>query len=89
MNNETVIEDNLGEMAEQADSATQILDNNSFNAAFDALNSSIVQQIIATPPEASEERERLYMMFKSGQMFVQQLAGLINNYDLAKQQEVE
>ena len=84
-----VIEDNLGEMAEQADSATQMLDNNSFNAAFDALNSSIVQQIIATPPEASEERERLYMMFKSGQMFVQQLAGLINNYDLAKQQEVE
>ena len=89
MTNETVIEDNMVEMAEQAASAKQMLDNNSFNAAFDALNSSLVQQIIATPPEASEERERLYMMFKAGQMFVQQLAGLINNYELANQQEVE
>jgi|TARA_R110000744_G_scaffold36268_4_gene83867 hypothetical protein len=89
MTNETVIEDNMGEMAAQASSAQQMLDNNSFNKAFDALNSSLVQQIVATPPEASEERERLYMMFKAGQMFVQQLAGLINNYELANQQEVE
>jgi hypothetical protein len=49
----------------------------------------LIQQIVATPPEANEERERLYMMFKAGQMFVQQLAGLINNYELANQQEVE
>jgi len=89
MSESNVLEDNMGEMAEQADSAKQMLDNNSFNAAFDALNSSLVQQIVATPPEASAERERLYMMFKSGQMFVQQLAGLINNYELANQQEVE
>lgn len=89
MNEETIIEDDMGEMADQANSAKQMLDNNSFNAAFDALNNSLIQQIVATPPEANEERERLYMMFKAGQMFVQQLAGLINNYELANQQEVE
>ena len=61
MSNETIIEDNLGEMAEQADSATQMLDNNSFNAAFDALNSSIVQQIIATHRPKRLKSESVYI----------------------------
>ena len=51
------------------------------------MNTNIINQMMSTPPEAHEERERLYMMFKSGQVFVQQLAALINNYDLAKQRE--
>jgi hypothetical protein len=53
------------------------------------MNQGIVDQILQTPPEAKEERERLYMMFKSGQMFVQQFATLINNLELRKQQEGE
>ena len=40
MSEETIIEDDMGEMADQANSAKQMLDNNSFNAAFDALNNS-------------------------------------------------
>jgi len=47
-----------------------------------------MDQILASPPEASEERERLYAMYKAGQVFVQQFAGLINKYEiLANQQE--
>jgi len=79
--------DTIEEMAQEATEATVMLDNESFNKAFDAMNSNLLQQIVATPPEATDERERLYMMFKSGQVFVQQLASLINNYELAKQRE--
>jgi|TARA_R100000541_G_scaffold32621_1_gene41349 hypothetical protein len=79
----------LGEKAELADSAVQQLESTAFNTAFEELNASLVQQILATPPDQAEERERLYMMFKAGQMFVQQLAGLVNNYNLALPQEVE
>ena len=39
--------------------------------------------------EAPEERERLYAMFKAGQMFVQQFATLINNLELRNQQDGE
>lgn len=84
-----LIDLSLGEKANLADSAKQLLDSVSFNVAFESLNSSIIQQIINTLPDQAEERERLYMMFNAGQAYVQQLAGLINNYELAKQQEVE
>lgn len=77
----------LGELATTAEEAKRMLSSNVFNEAFDAMNRGIVEQILATPPEADAERERLYAMFKAGQMFVQQLAGLINNYELAKQRE--
>lgn len=49
----------------------------------------IVDQILQTPAEAEKERERLYSMFKAGQMFVQQFAQLINNLELRKQQDGE
>lgn len=77
----------LGELATTAEEAKRLLSSNVFNEAFDAMNRSLVEQILATPPEADAQRERLYAMFKAGQMFVQQLAGLINNYELAKQRE--
>lgn len=79
--------DDIGDMAADAESATQILSSAVFNKAFETMNRQIVDQILATPPEADAERERLYSMFKAGQMFVQQFAGLINNYELAKQRE--
>tara|TARA_R100001443_G_scaffold108702_4_gene119528 strand:+ start:1613 stop:1747 length:135 start_codon:yes stop_codon:yes gene_type:complete len=44
---------------------------------------------LQTPAEAEQERERLYLMYKSGQMFVQQFAQLINNLELRKQQDGE
>jgi len=53
------------------------------------MNANIMDQILASPPEDNAERERLYSMFKAGQMFVQQFAGLINNYELKTQQHVE
>ncbi len=79
--------ENMETLAEDATAATQMIENESFNKAFDTMNTNIINQMMSTPPEAHEERERLYMMFKSGQVFVQQLAALINNYDLAKQRE--
>jgi hypothetical protein len=71
----------------KADSASAMLNSQVFNEAFEMMNKSIVDQILQTPPEAEKERERLYMMFKAGQMFVQQFAALINNLELRKQQE--
>jgi hypothetical protein len=56
-----------------------------FNEAFQMMNQGIVEQIIQTPAEATVERERLYSMYKSGQLFVQQFATLINNFELRKQ----
>jgi len=78
----------LGEMATTAAAASEMLNSAVFNKAFEHMNRGIIEQILATPPEADVERERLYSMFKAGQMFVQQFAGLINNYELATQEEV-
>jgi hypothetical protein len=55
------------------------------------MNEEILAQIVATPMEASSERERLYLMFKGGQLFVQQFAAKINenNRVLQIQPDVE
>ena len=79
----------LHELQGKADAARAMLDSEVFNEAFQMMNQGIVDQILATPAEAPEERERLYAMFKAGQMFVQQFATLINNLELRKQQEGE
>lgn len=78
----------IGDLATTAEAAKEMLNSAVFNRAFENMNRSIMDQILATPPEAEAERERLYCMFKAGQMFVQQFAGLINNYELATQEEV-
>lgn len=80
-------EQNIGELAAQADAARELLQNPVFNRAFESMNEQIMAQILATPAEASEERERLYTMHKAGQLFVQQFAGIINNYELKTQPE--
>ena len=77
----------LGQAATDADAAKNMLESEVFNKAFMQMNSQLMDQILATPLEAAEERERLYNMYKAGQLFVQQLAGLINNYELAIQRE--
>jgi hypothetical protein len=80
-------EETLGDMAAQAEAAKELLQNPVFNRAFENMNEQIMGQILATPVEASEERERLYTMYKAGQLFVQQFAGIINNYELKIQPE--
>ena len=81
-------EEDIGQMASEADAAKNMLESEVFNKAFAHMNSQLMDQILASPPEASEERERLYAMYKAGQVFVQQFAGLINKYEiLANQQE--
>jgi len=80
-------EQDFQEVANDAIAATEMLHSEVFNKAFEEMNRQIIEQIMATPPEAEKERERLYSMFKAGQMFVQQFAGLINNFELAKQQK--
>lgn len=81
-------EEDIGDVAAEADAAKELLKNAVFNAAFENMNQQIMGQILATPAEATEERERLYTMYKAGQLFVQQFVGIINNYELAKQPEV-
>lgn len=77
----------LHELQGKADAANAMMNSQVFNEAFEMMNQGIVDQILQTPAEAPEERERLYAMFKAGQMFVQQFAALINNLELRKQQE--
>jgi len=77
----------VGDIATEANAAKEMLDSAVFNKAFQTMNAQIVDQILATPPEADAERERLYNMFKAGQVFVQQLAGMVNQYELTKTQE--
>jgi len=86
MTNQTA-EATPGEIAEKAQAAAQMLESAVFNDCFLSMNRQIIDQILATPAEASAERERLYSLFKSGQMFVQQFAGLVNNHELATQEE--
>ena len=76
-----------GDIATSADAARQMLNSAVFNEAFESMNQSIIDQIVTTPPEAADERERLYAMFKAGQLFVQQFAGLINQHELKTQQD--
>ena len=77
----------LGDIATEANAAQEMLNSAVFNKAFERMNQQLVDQILTTPPEADAERERLYCMFKAGQVFVQQLAGMINTYDLTQQEE--
>ena len=76
-----------GDIATEANAAQEMLNSAVFNKAFEKMNQQLVDQILTTPPEADAERERLYCMFKAGQVFVQQLAGMINQYDLTQQEE--
>ena len=74
-----------GDIATSANAARQMLESAVFNEAFESMNQSIIDQIVTTPPEAADERERLYAMFKAGQLFVQQFAALINQHELKTQ----
>lgn len=85
--NEPIDQRELGEIQREAEAAAAMLDSEVFNVAFSSMNRQIIDQILTSPPEASEERERLYMMFKAGQVFVQQFATMINNLELRKQQQ--
>ena len=80
-------EQDIGQMATDANAAKTMLDNKVFNQAFVEMNNLIMEQLLATPLEAHEERERLYNMYKAGQMYVQQFKVLINRYEMVKQQQ--
>ncbi len=79
----------MHELQSKADAASAMMNSEVFNEAFQRMNQGIVDQLLQTPAEAPAERERLYAMFKAGQMFVQQFATLINNLELRKQQEAD
>jgi len=82
-----VIDPDMGDLATKAQAASNMMNSAVFNEAFQLMNQNIVDQIIQTPPEASQERERLYSMYKSGQLFVQQFLSIINDLNLRQQQE--
>lgn len=82
-------QEDINEIGTKAQAAKHALSSPVFNEAFSMMNQGIVEQIIQTPPEATEERERLYSMYKAGQLFVQQFATLINNLELRQQQNGE
>lgn len=75
----------LGELQAEADSAAALLENDVFNKAFRNMNQSIMDQILTSAPDDKEGRERLYMMFQCGQIFIQQFAAMINNTRLINQ----
>jgi len=77
------------ELESKAAAASQMLNSQVFNEAFQSMNQGIVDQILQTPPESTQERERLYAMYKAGQLFIQQFATLINNLELRQRQESE
>lgn len=83
------MEKTVGELATEASAARSMLDNDVFNVCFEKLNTHIVEQLLATQLDESDERERLFMMFKGGQTFVQQFVGLINNYELTSDDKVD
>jgi|TARA_R110001632_G_scaffold33704_1_gene86446 hypothetical protein len=86
---ENIENQEMYELESKAAAASQMLNSQVFNDAFQSMNQGIVDQILQTPPEAPEERERLFAMYKAGQMFVQQFVSVINNLELRKQQESE
>tara|TARA_S200000501_G_scaffold103485_1_gene96926 strand:+ start:3398 stop:3652 length:255 start_codon:yes stop_codon:yes gene_type:complete len=73
--------DDIVDLKGEAEQNQRMLEDPIFNKAFESMNADIMNQILQTPPEAKEERERLYMMFKSGQLFVQQFANRISDFN--------
>jgi hypothetical protein len=74
--------------ATSASAAKAMLDSDVFNKCFEEMNSQIMTQILSTSLDAAAERERLYAMYKAGQLFVQQFVGLINNYEVDTHEQV-
>lgn len=81
-------EKDLGEMATTANAAKDMINNHVFKKAHEAMNAQIAHQILVTPPEAAVERERLYAMYKAGQMFVQQFTVLMHEYEMETQENL-
>lgn len=77
----------IDQVREAAEGAKHLVQHPVFNQAFRMLNEDLINNILRTPPEAQEERERLYAMYQGGQKFVQQFATLINNLELRTQSE--
>lgn len=70
-----------------ANLASSTLNNEIFNKAFVQMNQQIVDRLLATPEESTSERERLYALYKGGQMFVSQFVSMINRFELEKSKE--
>ena len=70
-----------------ANLSSSTLNNEVFNKAFVLMNRQIVDRLLATPEESTEERERLYSLYKGGQLFVQQFVAMINRFELDKKTE--
>ena len=77
----------LSETQRLAESATQVLESEVFQRSRDAVNSLIIQAWIKTPPEAVEERERLYAQFHYGQNYASTLLNAIDSYRSAQAKE--
>ena len=75
-------EHEAGEINRKADQATRLINDDVFNECFQNMNTQILEHFIASPPEATEERERLYHMYKAGQLFVTQFATMINTREM-------
>ena len=90
----TIDEMEMHEIQGKADAANAMMNSAVFNEAFTMMNQGIVDQILQTPVDAPAERERLFSMFKAGQMFGsaicyinQQLRVCVNNRMKSKMAE--
>ena len=74
----------LDEKQRLAESAKQVLDNEAFKIAVNSLNSTFIQSWLKTPPEAVDERERLFAQIFYGQNFVATIENMLKSYRSAE-----
>lgn len=75
--------------AEAAANASRLLQNNAFNDAYAALIADIERQMFTTAPIETEKREQMYYLHRAAQMFVNEIARHINEFELKRHSDLQ
>lgn len=75
--------------AEAAANAARLLKNDAFNDAYASLIADIERQVFTTAPVEAEKREQMYYLHRAAQMFVNEIARRINEYELKRQSDLQ
>jgi hypothetical protein len=68
----------------RGDRAREILENEEFNSAFEAIQQEIIEQWKSAPARDAEGREKLYLMLKMGEKFKLALQSTMETGKLAQ-----
>jgi hypothetical protein len=74
----------LEQRLSQGNLAREVLENEVFNSAFDAIEQEIIEQWKSAPVRDEEGREKLYLMLKMGQKFKLALQSTMETGKLAQ-----